>query len=149
MDENERKDKETDKDRDDMNNVTEDETEKSNDHIEISEEQVEAVPVPVRKMGKIKVSTVLMLLLSVVLIGGSAYTIGYYNGQINLNDAEISERVEALLESNYKSEIYKSVKQYIEETGINSSITEADVTEIFKNVSNSIVGITSKTYIYD
>ena len=169
----------TDKDTDDMDYVTEDDAkdvaedevediseneaeietgasidpieqeEKSSDPIEISEEHVETVVVPVRKSGKIKMTTVLMVLLSVVLIGGSAYTIGYYNGQINLNDAEINERVEALLESNYKSEIYKSVKQYIDETGINSSISEADVTEIFKNVSNSIVGITSKTYIYD
>ncbi|HSN67054.1 MAG TPA: trypsin-like peptidase domain-containing protein, partial [Fusibacter sp.] len=178
MDENERKDKQTDlltnNDTDDtdyfsedvkeevvndeVENISENESEieadidsgaSENESIEISEEHVEAVVVPVRKSGKIKMSTVLMVLLSVVLIGGSAYTIGYYNGQINLNDADINERVEALLESNYKSEIYKSVKEYIDESGINSSISEADVTEIFKNVSNSIVGITSKTYIYD
>ena len=132
----------------DLRNLFED-VDGSKDTIEISEEHVEPIVVPVRKTGKIRMSTVLMVLLSVVLIGGSAYTIGYYNGQINLNDVEINEKVEALLESNYKSEIYKSVKEYIEESGINSSISEADVTEIFKNVSNSIVGITSKTYIYD
>ncbi len=133
---------------DDLKNLFED-AENSPGTIAISEEHVEPLVVPVKKSGKIKMSTVLMVLLSVVLIGGSAYTIGYFNGQINLNDAEINEKVEALLESNYKSEIYKSVKEYIEESGINSSISETDVTEIFKNVSNSIVGITSKTYIYD
>jgi len=115
----------------------------------IDEDPVDSVYVPVKKTGKIKIRSVLMVLLSAVLIGGTTYTIGYYNGQINLNDIEINKKVEALLESNYKSEIYKSVKDYIEESGINSNITESDVTEIFKNVGNSIVGITSKTYIYD
>lgn len=117
--------------------------------IHIEDQSHDHQNVPVRKAKKIRMSTVLMVLLSAVLIGGTTYTIGYYNGQINLNEAAINEKVEALLESNYKSEIYKSVKDYIEESGINSAVTDNDVTEIYKNVANSIVGITSKTYVYD
>ncbi len=120
-----------------------------NDSIESVEEPNEPLVVPVKKATKIKMNVVLMVLLSVVLIGGSAYTIGYYKGQINLSDVEINEKVQALLENNYKSEIYKSVKNYIDESGINGNRSETDVIEIFKNVSNSIVGITSKTYIQD
>jgi len=117
--------------------------------IHIEDESHGHQEVPVRKSRRVKMSTVLMVLLSAVLIGGSTYTIGYYNGQINLNEAAINDKVEALLESNYRSEIYKSVKEYIEESGINSAVTDNDVTEIYKNVANSIVGITSKTYVYD
>ena len=117
--------------------------------IHIEDQSHDHQNVPVRKSKKIRMSTVLMVLLSAVLIGGTTYTIGYYNGQINLNEAAINEKVEALLESNYKSEIYKSVKDYIDESGINSAVTDNDVTEIYKNVANSIVGITSKTYVYD
>ena len=120
-----------------------------NNTIHIEDQSHDHQNVPVRKSKKIRMSTVLMVLLSAVLIGGTTYTIGYYNGQINLNEAAINEKVEALLESNYKSEIYKSVKDYIDESGINSAVTDNDVTEIYKNVANSIVGITSKTYVYD
>ena len=120
-----------------------------NNTIHIEDQSHDHQNVPVRKSKKIRMSTVLMVLLSAVLIGGTTYTIGYYNGQINLNEAAINEKVEALLESNYKSEIYKSVKDYIEESGINSAVTDNDITEIYKNVANSIVGITSKTYVYD
>lgn len=117
--------------------------------IGIVDESHETKEVHVKKSSKIRLSTVLMVLLSAVLIGGTTYTVGYYNGQINLNETELNDRVEALLEQNYKSEIYKSVKDYIDESGINASVSEADVSEIYKNVGKSIVGITSKTYVYD
>lgn len=117
--------------------------------IGIVDESHETKEVHVKKSSKIKLSTVLMVLLSAVLIGGTTYTVGYYNGQINLNETELNDRVEALLEQNYKSEIYKSVKDYIDESGINAAVSDADVSEIYKNVGKSIVGITSKTYVYD
>ena len=117
--------------------------------IPIHDETKEAKPVHVRKGKKVRLTSVLMVVLSLVLISGSTYTIGYYHGQINLNEAAISDKVDKLLESNYKAEIYKSVKDYIDESGINSNISDSDVTEIYKNVGNSIVGITSKSYIYD
>ena len=41
------------------------------------------------------------------------------------------------------------MKDYIEESGINASVSDTDVSEIYKNVGKSIVGITSKTYVYD
>ena len=117
--------------------------------VEIEDESQEAALVPVHKAKKIKFSTVFMVLLSAVLIGGSTYTIGYYNGQINLNESAIEERMQTLLEKNYRAEIFKSVKDYIEESGLGSQVSDADITEIYKNVGNSVVGLTSKTYIYD
>ena len=117
--------------------------------IGIVDESHDTKEVKVKKNSKIKLSTVLMVLLSAVLIGGTTYTVGYYNGQINLNETELNDRVEALLEQNYKSEIYKSVKDYIDESGINATVSDTDVSEIYKNVGKSIVGITSKTYVYD
>lgn len=117
--------------------------------IAIEDENHEPAVVPVHKTKRIKMTTVFMVLLSAVLIGGSTYTIGYYNGQINLNEAAIEEKIGALLEKNYRAEIFKSVKDYIEENNITGGIAEADITEIYKNVGNSVVGITSKTYVYD
>lgn len=117
--------------------------------VGIIDENQEVQHVPVKKQRHFKLSSVLMVLLSAVLIGGSTYTIGYYNGQINLNEDVIDEKVQALLEKNYNAEIYQSVKEYIEETGINAPVTDADVTEIYNNVVNSVVGINSKTTVYD
>lgn len=117
--------------------------------IPIHDETKETKQVHVRKPKKVRLSSVLMVVLSLVLISGSTYTIGYYQGQINLNESAINDKVDKLLESNYKAEIYKSVKEYIDESGINTNISDADVTEIYKNVGNSIVGITSKSTISD
>ena len=117
--------------------------------IEISDESRETQHVPVKKTKKLSLKFVTAILLSVVLIGGSAYTIGYYTGQINLNEAKIDEQVQALLEKNYRAEIYQSVKSYIDENGVSMPVSESDISEIFNNVSHSVVGITSKTYIYD
>lgn len=117
--------------------------------VDIEHENQEPIVVPVHKTRRIKLSTVFMVLLSAVLIGGSTYTIGYYNGQINLNEAAIEDQISVLLEKNYKAEIFKSVKDYIEENNIAGGALETDITEIYKNVGNSVVGITSKTYIYD
>lgn len=117
--------------------------------IAIEDENHEPAVVLVHKSKRIRMSTVFMVLLSAVLIGGSTYTIGYYNGQINLNEAAIEEKIGSLLEKNYRAEIFKSVKDYIEENNITGGIAEADITEIYKNVGNSVVGITSKTYVYD
>lgn len=117
--------------------------------IPIHDETKETKHVHVRKPKRVKLTSVLMVVLSLVLISGSTYTIGYYHGQINLNESAINDKVDKLLESNYKAEIYKSVKDYIDESGINTNISDADVTEIYKNVGNSIVGITSKSTVSD
>ncbi len=117
--------------------------------ITIKEEATEAKPIKVSKKRHIKLSSVLTVMLAIVLISGSTYTIGYYNGQINLNESAINDKIDKLLESNFKADIYQSVKEYIDQTGVNTTMTDADVSEIYKNVGNSIVGITSKSYIYD
>lgn len=146
MDENEKK---FDNDVEINEDVEIEENVENEENVEIEEESHEATLVPVQRARKVKFSTVFMVLLSAVLIGGSTYTIGYYNGQINLNEAAIEEQMQTLLEKNYKAEIFKSVKDYIEENGITSGVSDADITEIYSNVGNSVVGITSKTYIYD
>lgn len=117
--------------------------------ITIKEESTEAKPVKVNKKRHIRLSSVLTVMLAIVLISGSTYTIGYYNGQINLNESAINDKIDKMLESNFKADIYQSVKEYIDQTGVNTTMTDADVSEIYKNVGNSIVGITSKSYIYD
>lgn len=151
MEENERKDEVLIE----SNEPTEDEVfseeaqESEEERIEIDDESPEIQEVPVKKAKKISLKSVMAVFLAVVLIGGSTYTIGYYNGQINLNEAKIDEQVQKLLEKNYRAEIYQSVKSYIDENGATVPVSESDISEIFKNVSNSVVGITSKTYIYD
>lgn len=119
------------------------------ERIEIDVESPEIQEVPVKKAKKLSLKSVMAVFLAVVLIGGSTYTIGYYNGQINLNEAKIDEQVQKMLEKNYRAEIYQSVKSYIDENGVTVPVSESDISEIFNNVSNSVVGITSKTYIYD
>jgi len=119
-----------------------------NENIKIEHENVEEV-VPVTKIKKKFLGKALTFILAAALVGGTTYTIGYYQGKINIEDDKINERVEALIQSNYNAEIYNSVKKYVDTTGLSAAQTDADVKEIYKNVSSSVVGITSKTYVYD
>ena len=83
------------------------------------------------------------------MIGGGAYTVGYYNGQINLNESAINDKIETMLDSNYKAEIYRSVVDYLDENGVKSLEAGSNISEIYKNVGSSVVGITSKSYVFD
>lgn len=103
--------------------------------------------VPVRKKKSWK--SVMAFLLILTLVGGSTYTIGYYYGQININEAALEEKIDELLKSNYRSEIYTSVVEYMDEKPGQFGTSETDYSEIYNNVSGSIVGITSKKTYYD
>ena len=59
-------------------------TDKGIESIFIHEEDVEVKEVPIRKERKIRLGSVITFVLAVTMIGGGAYTVGYYNGQINL-----------------------------------------------------------------
>lgn len=124
------------------------ESERPSNDIRIEHVHSEAV-VPVVKSKKKFLGKALAFVLAAALVGGTTYTIGYYQGKIHIEDDLINDRVEALIQSNYDAEIYNSVKDYIETSGISAAQTDADVKEIYKNVSSSVVGITSKTYVYD
>jgi serine protease Do len=62
----------------------------------------------------------------------------------------IEGRVDDILGKNLDSEIYQSVVTYLDDNdGDDYSGTSANVAAIYKNVSNSVVGITSKLKYYD
>lgn len=117
--------------------------------IFIHEEDIEVKNVPIRKERKIRLGSVITFVLAVTMIGGGAYTVGYYNGQINLNEAVINDKIETMLDSNYRAEIYRSVVEYLDENGVKSLEAGSNISEIYKNVGSSVVGITSKSYVFD
>jgi len=105
---------------------------------------------PRQQKRKIHFKSVLSFLLALVLISGSTYTIGYYKGQIAINDSAIESRVNDVLGKSFDSEIYQSVVNYLDDNGSDTyDGTSANVAAIYKNVSSSVVGITSKLKYYD
>lgn len=119
------------------------EEENGDSQNQFTQEQV----IPVHKKKRWKQVMAFLLILS--LVGGSTYTIGYYYGQINLNEAALDEKIDQLLKSNYRSEIYASVVEYMDEKPEQFGASDMGYSEIYKNVSGSIVGITSKKTYYD
>ncbi|MCD4712023.1 MAG: trypsin-like peptidase domain-containing protein [Clostridiales bacterium] len=113
----------------------------------INSEPEEELVVPIKKKKRWK--QVVAFLLILTLVGGSTYTIGYYYGQININEAALDEKIDELLKSNYRSEIYTSVVDYMDEKPGQFGSSEVGYSEIYDNVSGSIVGITSKKTYYD
>jgi serine protease Do len=113
----------------------------------INSEPEEELVVPIKKKKRWK--QVVAFLLILTLVGGSTYTIGYYYGQININEAALDEKIDELLKSNYRSEIYTSVVEYMDEKPGQFGSSEVGYSEIYDNVSGSIVGITSKKTYYD
>lgn len=113
----------------------------------INSEPEKELVVPIQKKKRWK--QVVAFLLILTLVGGSTYTIGYYYGQININEAALDEKIDELLKSNYRSEIYTSVVDYMDEKPGQFGSSEVGYSEIYNNVSGSIVGITSKKTYYD
>ena len=120
------------------------ENEKIEEDIYLSEERVVNKP-PKKKYFK----SFLLILLIIALVSGTTYTIGYYYGQINLNESKIEAQIQNLLKDNYKAEIYTSVADYLDENGSSIGSGDSDYSEIYDNISGSIVGITSKKTYYD
>jgi serine protease Do len=104
---------------------------------------------PPKKHRSFNFKTVLSFVLILTLIGGSTYSIGYYKGQISLNESAIETSVQQILSKNIDSEIYRSVVNYMDDNGTDVSSATADVAQIYANVGNSVVGITSKLKYYD
>lgn len=91
-----------------------------------------------------------VFLLIVALVSTSAYTIGYYKGQISINNVQLQSSVQDLLDDSIDSEIYNSVVSYLDDSG--DDLTTAgivNVAQIYANVSSSVVGITSKVKYND
>ncbi len=93
--------------------------------------------------------TVLVMLLIVAMASASTYTIGYYHGQIALNGPKIDTLVQDSLNKGLDSKIYKSVISYMDENGNTSTNLDTSIAQIYENVSNSVVSITSKLTYYD
>ncbi|MBM7562406.1 S1C family serine protease [Fusibacter tunisiensis] len=108
---------------------------------------VENTPSGGPKKGRGKQFFVFLLILA--LISGTTYTIGYYYGQINLNTSKIETQVQTLLKDNYEAEIYTAVADYLDENGTDVQRIDTDYSQIYDNISGSIVGITSKKTYYD
>jgi hypothetical protein len=66
---------------------------------------------PPKKHRSFNFKTVLSFVLILTLIGGSTYSIGYYQGQISLNESAIETSVQQILSKNIDSEIYRSVQR--------------------------------------
>ncbi|MBE0450191.1 MAG: trypsin-like peptidase domain-containing protein [Clostridia bacterium] len=113
--------------------------------IKSESDQEQVVPIQKKKRWK----QVMAFILILTLVGGSTYTIGYYYGQINTNEAALNEKISELLRSNFRSEIYTSVVDYMDEKPEQFGGSTLGYSEIYDNVSGSIVGITSKKTYYD
>ena len=96
-----------------------------------------------------KVKSVLAVLLAIVLVGTTTFTVGYYQGQINLQDDKISERVNEILDKNINDKVYNSVVKYLDENGNPITVGDVNIASIYKNVSHSVVGLTSKLKYFD
>ena len=91
-----------------------------------------------------------VFLLIIALVSTSTYTIGYYKGQISINDVKLQSSVQQLINDNIDSEIYQSVVSYLDDNGTDISTSGiVNVAKIYSNVSNSVVGITSKVKYND
>lgn len=96
-----------------------------------------------------KVKNVLAVLLAIVLVGSTTFTVGYYQGQINLQDDKINDRVNEILDKNINDKVYSSVVKYLDEQGNPITVGDINIASIYKNVSNSVVGLTSKLKYFD
>ncbi|GAU77389.1 S1C family serine protease [Fusibacter sp. 3D3] len=96
-----------------------------------------------------KVKNVLAVLLAIVLVGSTTFTVGYYQGQINLQDEKINDRVNEILDKNINDKVYNSVVKYLDEKGNPITVGDVNIASIFKNVSHSVVGLTSKLKYFD
>lgn len=96
-----------------------------------------------------KVKNVIAVLLAIVLVGSTTFTVGYYQGQIHLQDDKISDRVNAILDKNINDKVYNSVVKYLDEQGNPITVGDVNIASIYKNVSNSVVGLTSKLKYID
>ncbi|MDN5351714.1 MAG: serine protease Do, partial [Clostridiales bacterium] len=88
-------------------------------------------------------------ILVVVLIGASTFSIGYYQGQINISEAALNEKVNELLASNFNDQINQSVVAYLNSQDTLPETTSNDISKIYDLVSSSVVGITSQMTYYD
>lgn len=96
-----------------------------------------------------KVKNVLAILLSIVLVGSTTFTVGYYQGQIHLQDEKINARINEILDQNMNDKVYKSVIKYFDENGNPVTVGDVNIASIYENVSHSVVGLTSKLKYFD
>ncbi|MBF4694825.1 S1C family serine protease [Fusibacter ferrireducens] len=135
---------------DDFESKTADEGERTSS-IFVGEDDPRVVPISqqgttenVRVKSGPKVKNVIAVLLAIVLVGSSTFTVGYYQGQIHLQDEKINDRVNAILDKNINDKVYNSVVKYLDEQGNPVTVGDVNIASIYKNVSNSVVGLTSK-----
>lgn len=117
--------------------------------IEIKGESSAIEAQEVKVKSKMNGRSILAILLTLVLVSSSTFTIGYYQGQIHVNEDKLMERVNELLDQNLDSKLYKSVVDYLDENGSNITVGDVNIAEIYKNASKSVVGLTSKLKYYD
>lgn len=115
----------------------------------VSEDDSSDIPKTVKIRGKLKARQIVSLLASIVLVSTSTYTVGYYRGQINIQEDIINEKINEILEKNFEDKVYRSVVTYLDEKGSPINVGDVDVSHIYDNVSKSVVGLTSKIRYYD
>ncbi len=107
----------------------------------------EAQNVPIHKGPKLK--SVLAVIMAMVLVGSSTFMVGYYQGQINLQDDKIADRVNQILDKQMNEKVYQSVVKYFDENGNPITVGDVNIASIYQNVSHSVVGLTSKLKYFD
>ncbi len=116
-------------------------------HIEEPSEAKGAQSVPVGR--KLSVRTVFVSLLVVLVLSASTYTVGYYRGQIGIEDEALLNRVDKLIGDVKAENINQSVVAYLQENPDAFDVSPLGFSTVYEGIKSSVVGITKETTYRD
>lgn len=103
--------------------------------------------VPVGK--KLNLKSVFVSLLVVMLVSASTYTIGYYRGQIGIEDEALLNRLDALMGDVKSGEVKEAVYSLMQENPKDFESALLGYSTVYEGIKSSVVGITSKSTYLD
>lgn len=115
--------------------------------IKIEHEDPEGKKVPVGK--KMNFKTVFVSLLVVMLVSTSTYTIGYYRGQIGIEDEALMRRIDSLIGDVKGNEVKESVYAIMQDNPEAFDTNLMGFSTVYEGIKSSVVSITSKSTYYD
>lgn len=119
----------------------------SKEPIQISHEEAVVKKVPVGK--KMNFKTVFVSLLVVMLVSTSTYTIGYYRGQIGIEDEALMRRIDSLIGDVKGNEVKESVYAIMQDNPEAFDTNLMGFSTVYEGIKSSVVSITSKSTYYD
>lgn len=131
-----------------IEDVSEFESENEQEHVVTIEPMVETTEqVPVGK--KLNLKNVFVSLLVVMLVSASTYTIGYYRGQIGIEDEALLKRLDVLMGDVKSGEVKEAVYALMQENPQDFETALLGYSTVYEGIKSSVVGITSKSTYLD